>query len=56
MVLVVPCRKTFRKVVCMARRGRMNRRHSKKTFSRYGGAHPKNNVSPAGPMRGGIRL
>jgi hypothetical protein len=40
----------------MARRGRMGRRHSRKTFRRGAGAHPRNNVSVAGPMRGGIRL
>lgn len=40
----------------MARRGRMSRRHSKKTFGKYAGGHRKNNVSVAGPMRGGIRL
>lgn len=41
----------------MARRGRMSRGASRHNFRR--GAmrvHPKNNVSPAGPMRGGIRL
>lgn len=40
----------------MARRGKMSRGHSKRSFSKFGAAHPKNNVSPAGPMRGGIRL
>lgn len=39
----------------MARRGKMSRRHSKKTFSKYGGSHRKNSVAAA-PMRGGIRL
>lgn len=42
---------------CMARRGRMNRRHSRKVFTR--GAqrvHGKNLLGAGGPMRGGIRL
>jgi hypothetical protein len=39
------------------RRGRMSRGESRSNFRK--GAmrvHPKNSVSPAGPMRGGIRL
>lgn len=41
----------------MARRGRMSRGQSRSNF-RHGAqrVHPKNNVSVAGPMRGGIRL
>lgn len=41
----------------MSKRGRMNRSHSKRVFTK--GAqrvHPKNNISTTGPMRGGIRL
>lgn len=38
----------------MARRGRMASGHSRKTFRRGAGTHPRN-VSGS-PMRGGIRL
>lgn len=40
----------------MARRGKMRRGESRRKFSKYAGGHPRNNVSVAGPMRGGIRL
>lgn len=41
----------------MARRGRMSRGHSRSSFRKGAmNVHPKNNVSVAGPMRGGIRL
>ena len=39
------------------KRGRMPRGHSRKVFRKGAqNVHPKNNVSVAGPMRGGIRL
>lgn len=39
------------------RRGRMPYGHSKRVFRKGAvNVHPKNNVSVAGPMRGGIRL
>lgn len=42
--------------VCMARRGRMSRGHSRRNFRKAAvNIHPKN-VLRVGPMRGGIRL
>ncbi|WNK14600.1 MAG: hypothetical protein [Microvirus sp.] len=39
----------------MARRHKMNKRHSKRLFSRTAARTHKRNV-PSNPMRGGIRL
>lgn len=41
----------------MRKRGRMPRGHSRRSFRKGAmNVHPKNLVSVAGPMRGGIRL
>lgn len=40
----------------MARRHGLNRRSSSRSFSRYSGMHPKNNLHTGPAMRGGIRL
>jgi len=39
----------------MARRHKMNRRKSKRLFTKKAGHHRRNNIN-ARPMRGGIRL
>lgn len=39
----------------MRKRGKMFSRHSRKTFRRGAGIHPRNRMDSS-PMRGGIRL